>query len=250
MPPLPLITALAVVWVATADAPASPVPPRRPPSPSAAAREEAIVRFKAGRDALDAKNWGEAEAEFRVSARLAPGLAVAHYGIGQALMGQARYPEAADAFLACRNAFAVASKKGESYARTTEVRDLRDTLQALAGRHALTADRFLEMELEKRLAELQKWAGPPVAWAPPGVTMALGTAFFHAGAFPEAEQEFLAVLRAIPGSGDAENNLAIVYVAMGRLEEAEAAVARAEKAGVVVSERLKDEIRRRRPSPP
>jgi Flp pilus assembly protein TadD len=105
------------------------------------------------------------------------------------------------------------------------------------------------MQLEKRLAELQKDTLPPKPWVPPGVTMALGTAYFQAGALEEAENEFMAVLRQDPASGDAENNLAVLYVAMGRLDDAEAALARAEKAGVKISPRLRDEIRQRRASP-
>jgi tetratricopeptide (TPR) repeat protein len=226
--------------------------PAPPPNANDASRVMAFDRFAAGRDALSSKRWADAEKEFGDAVRLQPGLALAHYGLGQALMGQARYAEAADAFLSCRNVFALARRVDATKAREMEIRDLRDTLQALAGRHALTADRFLEMQLEKRLAELQKGALPSVRWVPPGVTLALGTAYFQAGAFAEAEQEFQAVLREDPGSGDAENDLAVLYLAMGRLDEAEAAAGRAEKAGVKVSPRLRDEIRQRRasPSPP
>jgi len=225
-----------------------------PPSADAgqAARVMAFDRFATGRDALSAKRWAEAETAFGEAVRLQPGLALAHYGLGQALMGQARYAEAADAFLSCRNVFALARRMDASKAREMEIRDLRDTLQAMAGRHALSSDRFLEMQLEKRLAELQKGGLPSVRWVPPGVTLALGTAYFQAGAYAEAEQEFQDVLKQDPSSGDAENNLAVLYLAMGRLDEAEAAAARAEKAGVKVSARLRDEIRQRRasPSPP
>jgi tetratricopeptide (TPR) repeat protein len=219
------------------------------PSAGDAARVMAFDRFAAGREALSAKRWAEAETEFGSAVRLQPGLAVAHYGLGQALMGQARYAEAADAFLSCRNVFALARKMDAGKARDLEIRDLRDTLGALAGRHALTADRFLDMQLEKRLAELQKDARVPARWVPPGVTMALAAAYLQAGAFAESEQELLALLREEPSSGDAENNLAVLYLAMGRLDEAEAAAQRAEKAGVQVSPRLRDEIRQRRASP-
>lgn len=221
------------------------------PSPDAgeASRVMAFDRFATGRDALSAKRWADAETAFGEAVRLQPGLALAHYGLGQALMGQARFAEAADAFLSCRNVFALARRVDASKARQMEIRDLRDTLQALAGRHALSADRFLEMQLEKRLSELQKGALPSVRWVPPGVTLALGTAYFQAGAYAEAEREFLEVLKQDPSSGDAENNLAVLYLAMGRLDDAEAAAARAEKAGVKVSPRLRDEIRQRRASP-
>ena len=147
-------------------------------------------------------------------------------------MGQARYAEAADAFLSCRNVFALARGHGRGQARDWRSATCATRWQALAARHALTADRFLEMQLEKRLAELQKRSravrGPGCL---PAVTLALGTAYFQAGALEEAENELLAVLRDEPGSGDAENNLAVLYAATGRLDEAEAAMLRAE-AGV------------------
>ena len=232
-----LVPTLAVLWLAAS------------PSPAEAAREMAMGRFEAGRDALAARRWTDAEAAFVDAIRLRPTLAVAHYGLGQALMGEGRYPEAADAFLSCRNVFGMARRGDASRAREMEIRDLRDTLAALAGRHALTSDRFLEMQLEKRLADLDKPGATAAPWSPPGVTMALGTAYYQAGALPEAEAEFRAVLRADPSSGDAENNLAIVYVAMGRPDEAEAAAQRAESAGVRVSPRVREEIRRLRTAP-
>jgi tetratricopeptide (TPR) repeat protein len=240
--PMPLVAALALAVAGLAATPAGP------PSPTAtgAAWAMALDRFGAGRDALAAKRWAEAEAAFLEAIRLQPSLAVAHYGLGQALMAQGRYPEAADAYLSCRNVFGSARRGDAGRAREMEVRELRDTLAALAGRHALTADRFLEMQLEKRLADLDHPGATGGPWSPPGVTMALGTAYFQAGALAEAEREFLSILRADPSSGDAENNLAVLYVAMDRAEEAEAAIARAEKDGVKVSPRLKDEVRRRR----
>jgi tetratricopeptide (TPR) repeat protein len=209
MPLLSLAAAPVLAFIMGAGASA------QSPSADDAARVMAFDRFTAGREALGAKRWAEAEAEFGNALRLQPGLAVAHYGLGQALVGQARYAEAADAFLSCRNVFALVRRMDPAKARDLEIRDLRDTLQALAGRQAFTPDRSLETQLEKRLAELQKGATASPPWVPPAVSVALGTAYFEAGALEEAEKEFL----------------------------------RAEQAGVKVSPRLWDEIRRQRPSP-
>jgi Flp pilus assembly protein TadD len=85
---------------------------------------------------------------------------------------------------------------------------------------------------------------------PVGVTLALGTAHFQAGSLADAEQEFRAALVADPRSGDAHNNLAVVCMLTSRLDEAEREVKLAEKAGVPVNPRLKDEIRRRKQNPP
>jgi tetratricopeptide (TPR) repeat protein len=233
-----LVPLIATAWLAAS------------PSPADAAREMALGRFEVGRDALAARRWAEAESAFQDAIRLQPTLAIAHYGLGQAFMGEGRYPEAADAFLSCRNVFGMVRRGDAARARDLEIRDLRDTLAMLAGRHALTSDRFLEMQLEKRLADLDKPGAPRAAWSPPGVTMALGTAYYQAGALPEAEAEFRAVLRQDPSSGDAENNLAVVYVALGRPDDAEAAIQRAESLGVRISPRLRDEIRRLRAASP
>jgi len=226
---------------------ASPPPSAAPPSEPG--RAEAFERFMAGRDALAAQRWTDAETEFRAALTLAPGLALAHYGLGEALMGQARYPAAVKAFEACRDLFRDLGARGGEHALSMEMRDLRDTLAALAGKHALSSDLFLEMQLEKRLAELQKWGRRGEPWIPPGVSLALGTAYFKAGDLVGAEREFLDVLRDDPGSGDAQNDLAVIYMITGRLAEAEEAVKLAERAGVEVAPRLKEEIRRRRDLP-
>jgi tetratricopeptide (TPR) repeat protein len=209
MPLLSLAAAPVLAFIMGAGASA------QSPSADDAARVMAFDRLTAGREALGAKRWAEAEAEFGNALRLQPGLAVAHYGLGQALVGQARYAEAADAFLSCRNVFALVRRMDPAKARDLEIRDLRDTLQALGGRQALSADRSLETQLEKRLAELQKGGAASPPWVPPAVTVALGTAYFEAGALEEAEKEFL----------------------------------RAEQAGVKINPRLRDEIRQRRASP-
>ena len=70
----------------------APLRPR--PDAGDAARTMAYDRFASGREALAARRWTDAESEFGAAVRLAPRLALAHYGLGQALMGQARYAEA------------------------------------------------------------------------------------------------------------------------------------------------------------
>lgn len=99
--------------------------------------------------------------------------------------------------------------------------------------------------LEERLHELERWRKVDVTRPPPLLSLALGNAYFHAGSLPEAEEEFRAVLLADPRSGDAHNNLAVVLMVTGRAAEAAEEVKRAEKTGIRVSPRLKDEIRKR-----
>ena len=81
---------------------------------------------------------------------------------------------------------------------------------------------------------------------PPGVTLALGTALFQIGRIDEAEVEFRAALARDQRSGDAHHNLALVCTITDRLDEAEREIAAAEKAGVPIHPRLREEIDRRK----
>ena len=78
------------------------------------------------------------------------------------------------------------------------------------------------------------------------LALAIGNAQFNAGALEAAELEFRTALAAEPGNGDAHNNLAVTLTLLGRLDEAERELQAAEKAGVKVSPKIRDEIQKRR----
>jgi Flp pilus assembly protein TadD len=63
------------------------------------------------------------------------------------------------------------------------------------------------------------------------------------GRMPDAERAYKATVEVDPKSGEAHNNLAVVYLTTGRIEDAERAVQAAEKAGFKVNQGLKDDIR-------
>ena len=76
--------------------------------------------------------------------------------------------------------------------------------------------------------------------------MSLGSAQYRNGNAAEAEESWLAAVAADPRIGEAHNNLAVIYMESGRLDEAEKAVKAAEKAGLKVSPALKEAIRKRK----
>jgi Flp pilus assembly protein TadD len=84
---------------------------------------------------------------------------------------------------------------------------------------------------------------------PPGVSLALGSALFRTEAFAEAEREYRAALEVDPGMGEAHNNLGVVYMVTGRLEEAERELKLAEESGFPVSPGLKQDLRKRMEAP-
>ncbi len=237
-----------------------------PVSVSADAQQEAWISFAAGRDLLYAERFAEAEAPLLAAARLDPSFPLAHYALGQAYMALKRYREAVERFAACREAFACFATGDAEKRLDREIRSLREAIRGFE-RDGLVKDWIPHQEmnkeplatkgervrfraqLEARLEELQSWRKRmrKGGGTPPEVLVALGTAHFQAGSLATAEQAYKAALLLDPDLGDAHYDLAVVYLATERIEEAERAVRLAEKAGLTVAPRLKEELRRRKP---
>ena len=239
-----------------------------------ARQQEALRSFRAGEESLAAGAWDEAAARFADAARLDPQLPLASYGLGQAHMGARRCAQAVQAFTECRDAFrclasATAAERADTEKRVDgQIRELRDALRNLERERLVTgAMKWKEIndqatgsmgdaalsaqKIENALRDLERWkAGLARGEVPAEVYLALGNAYFQSGSLPDAERELLTALRVDPRSGDVQNNLAVVYMLTGRLDEAEQAMKRAEKAGVPVSPRLREEIRKRRQGNP
>ena len=81
---------------------------------------------------------------------------------------------------------------------------------------------------------------------PSFVSLALGSAYFRATRFADAEREFKATIVEDPKTGEAWNNLAALYLMTGRIQEADRAVASAEKVGYSVNPGLKADIKKQK----
>jgi len=255
------ILAIASVCAASGDCPA-PV--------DAEHRQTALEALRAGEELLAAQNWDGAAERFASAAGSDPLLPLAPYGLGQAHMGAQRYAGAVQAFAQSRDEFrclasASAADRADAQKRLDgAIRELRDVLRNVVREEMLRSsiprkevnglptgnvgDAMLQAQkIEAALRELESGKAQLARGdVPAEVYMALGNAYFQSGSLPDAEREFLTALRANPKSGDVQNNLAVVYMLTGRLDDAEQAMKRAEKAGVPVNPRLREEIRRRR----
>jgi tetratricopeptide (TPR) repeat protein len=241
-----------------------------PPPTDAEHRQAGLEAFRAGEEALAGDKWDEAAERFAAAVHLDPLLPLALYGLGQAQMGAKRYADAVQAFAACREAFrCLASASARAHADAQKqvdgaIRELRDVLRNVEREEMVKsgiprkeanglpstnlADAILQAQkIEDVLRELEGWKRQlALADVPAEVLMALGNAYFQSGSLADAEREYLGALRTNPKLADVQNNLAVVYMLTGRLDEAEQALKRAEKAGVPVSPRLRGEIRKRR----
>ena len=224
--------------------------------------DSAGAHFKAGQAAILATKWAQAEVSLLRAVAFNPLLSLGHYGLGQTYMAQGRFQDAVSAFTNARDAYRCFPITPEARKqRTREIQELRDAIRNLDQRRLkeigarwreangdlATAGSQMKtsQDAERRLLEMEA-SLKDVDPSPPGVTLALGTALFQTGAIADAEAAFRAVLVRDPQSGDAHHNLALVCAITDRLEEAEREVTAAEKAGVPVNPRLRQEIERRK----
>lgn len=223
-------------------------------APDPIAQQKALQHYRQGQTLLLHDDYAPAADEFRAALALDATLALAHYGLGQSAMGLRDYESAVQAFLACRAAYrdlaASAFQRNERVDRwiEDEVRALRDVQQQIEARLRLgAADPRLQQELTRvtsRLEQLDrlKQRGDGPASEPPGVALALGSAYLRGGHLAEAEREYQLALQGNPKMGEAHNNLAYVYMVTGRLPEADKALKQAARCGFRVNPEFKAEL--------
>jgi Tfp pilus assembly protein PilF len=82
--------------------------------------------------------------------------------------------------------------------------------------------------------------------APAETLLALGSAQFRDGDRDGAEANWKAAVGVNPRYGEAHNNLAVIYMQAGRLDEAEQELKLAEKNGFTVNPQFKSDLKERR----
>jgi tetratricopeptide (TPR) repeat protein len=214
-------------------------------------RRQAWERYRSGQELLQSERYDEAEREFSAAVELDPLLAPAHYGLGQTFMVRKRYASAIQAFLGCRNAYLEIGNMRQRGAFDAdrrlieEMQELRDSITRVRSGQIRNAGPALLQQLEARLDELERMRGTKVGeriTIPAEVSLALGSAYFRNGALPEAEREWAAAVAVNARLGEAQNNLAVLYMMTGRKTEAENAVRAAERANFRVNPQLKRDI--------
>jgi len=238
---------------------------------SEAAREEARLLLEAAQEQERSGEWARAEQSLRQAILLDPASPFPHFALGSVMMDRQRFADAVTAFRRSREAFRCL-REGDPEARKQFEARLDRVIQELrTGVAELERQRlkrnvipWQEMngsappnlgqstqamhQLEQMLAELQRLRRNPDR-EPTGLALALGNAHFMTNDLEAAEREFRSALDTEPGNGDAHHNLSVVFLAQGRLPEAEREMKAAEKAGIEVAPRLKEEMSTRKKTP-
>jgi tetratricopeptide (TPR) repeat protein len=239
------VLAATVVLIAFVAAPAFTQPSRD--------HLDAMRHLRLGQENMHAEQWDKAEAEFQAAIKLEASLEMAHYGLGQVYMATKRFPEAAKAYLGCREAFVSNTARRATNdldalrALDDEIRSLEDEKTLLLSGRVTAMTSSGPIDLDRRISDLKSRRfrdakAPPET--PAWISIALGSAYFRSGSMADAEREYLQALRADPKLGEAHNNLAVVYMLSGRHPQADAEIKAAEKAGFRVNPQLKEDVKK------
>jgi tetratricopeptide (TPR) repeat protein len=227
------------------------------PQHTAADRKLAEQHYSAGWQALRLESFDESAKEFQAAIDLYPNFTLAYYGLGRAEMGRKHFADATRAYESCKSNYERAGSRQFQHEldakRAREDREMelkeaiRQTSQGPQGQR--TQELIRQFQNELRLVQQNSDRAMNVSidtTVPPFVTLALGSAYFRAERFADAERAYKQALTADPKMGEAWNNLAVVYLVTSRYAEADTAVKAAEKAGYNVSPNLKDDIQKKK----
>ena len=246
MRPFIVIAALVVSAAGTAAAQVTP-----------ADRDRAKIQNRLGWENMRAEAFEQAVKSFQNAIEIDPEFDVAFYGLGRAHMALKEYPSAISALVRCRDLHRVQS--GRTFANVQEAQRWRNDRITLIDEQIRqvqtmpqtmkTQDMMRQLQNQRREVVESLQRGNNVALqssVPAYVSLSLGSAYFRAGQLAEAEREYKETLAADNRSGEAHNNLAVVYLMTGRYADAERSLAAAKKIGFRVNPQLERDIKEKR----
>jgi tetratricopeptide (TPR) repeat protein len=219
----------------------------------ASERERARPHYRTGWEFMRIEAWPEAAKSFLQAVDVDPQFEDAYYSLGRAYMNQKTYVDAINAYTRSRDLYR--ANAGKSFTnqqeaqryradRLTELDDVIRQLQS-GPQTAQIQDQIRRAQEQRRQIQqyIQRGANMSIENSVPAfVSLALGSAYFRAGKLTDAEREYRAALASDPKTGEAHNNLAVVYLQTERFADAEREIGAAERLGYKVHPQLKKDI--------
>lgn len=211
-----------------------------------------------GWDFLRVEAFSEAVTEFQKAIDIDNRYAHAYYGLGKAHMALKQYVQATMAYERCRMLYeqATSERTNAQYEANDQRRDqilrLRDVLRSYqqmpVNQQAGNRIQLAMSELQEQIRQLESANQrgvlvDPAMRIPAFVSLALGSAYFRSNRMEDAERMYRESIESKPDYGEAHNNLAVICLLTGRLDDAEKHVKLAEKGKFKVPQGLKDDIK-------
>ena len=219
-------------------------------------RTKARTQNRVGWDYMKAEQFENAVKAFQQAVDIDPTFEMPWYGLGRAHLALKEFASAVSALTRCRNLYE--QQAGRQFTNQQEAQRFRndriveiDEMIRQVQSVPMTLQRQDQLrQLQDQKRQLQEIInrGNTVtinSSVPAWVSLSLGSAFFRSGKFPDAEREFKAAVDADRRSGEALNNLAVVYLESERFALALESIEAAKKTGFKVNPELEKAIRAR-----
>ena len=227
------------------------------PLPEDPNKGRAREHYSAGWEYMRSEAFDRAAAEFQLATDFDPKFAMAWYGLGRAHMALRKYQQAILNLEECREVLTARAsqpfndKMNADRARRDRVMELQDLrsqwvkgpqndrsqgMLRLIDNEIKFSNDTIERELTVEFPE-------PV---PSFVWLSLGSAYFRAERFDDAERAFKAAIKADDSAAAAHNNLAVLYLMKDRPDDAARHLQAAQNAGLSVDPELTDRVMRPR----
>ena len=220
--------------------------------------ERATQAYQRGWEQFHSEKFADAEQSFKQAIDYDGRFALAYYSLGRAQVALKKFVDAIRSYVACRDIYlALAGEKFSTQMQAKQRRADQILEYQMALRQAqlspqanTTAGRLYQQELQRSIMRMQQANDQNTltleTTVPYFIPMALGAAYFRSEHFAEAEREYKVALEANPNSGETHNNLAVLYLTLGRLDDCGREISLAEKSGYQVNPGLKEELRNKR----
>lgn len=221
---------------------------------SSADRERARTHNRLGWEALRGEQYPAAIKSFQSAIEIRPDYEYAHYGLGRAFLASRRFAEAVIVLERCRELYRSQGSKqftsvqeAQRY-RQDRILEIDEQIRLLQSARPTAQSLDLARQYDQVRRNLQESIrrdhGITIdASVPAWVSLSLGSAYFRSGKLADAEREYKAAIDADRRSGEALNNLAVVYLETQRYDLAHTTLQAAKKTGFRVNPELEKAIR-------
>lgn len=220
-------------------------------------RDRARLQNQLGWDHMKTEQYEQAAKAFQAAIDIDPTFEMPFYGLGRADMVLRKFVSAVGAFSKCRDLYE--SRAGKQFTnaqdaqryRQDRITELDEQIRQVNAMPPSIQQQDLLRQLNNQRRDVQdaitKGNGMSLdATVPPWVLLSLGSAYFRSGKMADAERAYKATIAVDSRSGEAHNNLAVVFLETGRIAEAEASIKAAKKAGFKVNPQLEQDIKDRK----
>ena len=217
------------------------------------ARERALIQYRLGWENMKSEQWELAAKAFQQATEIDPEFELAYYMLGRSKMPVKKYTEAIAAYTKTRDLYR--AQAGRQFSNAQEAqryrRDRITELDEMIRQVNTGPQNFQTQEQLRQLQEQKRQLQDIISrgnnfsintTVPAWVSLALGSAYFRAERFADAEREYKAAIETDSRAGEAHNNLAVLFLQSGRAAEAEREIKLAEKSGFRVNPMLNNEI--------